>query len=191
MIRQIYLDMDGVLTDLEGGLRKVNLLEDKEKNYDRDEFWRRMKVFGTDLWANLDPYPWTHDLVEACYDAVGQPNVFILSAPSRTCTPVCSGKMAWLEKHLPEFPFDGRVIFAKQKHLLAQPDRLLIDDKQENCEQFREAGGLTQRFRPDDRNCSSIVISSLRRVGRHGSPPAVVQSSRGLQYPADQGPSSD
>lgn len=176
MINMIFLDMDGVLVDLEGGLRKAGL---HEADYDRDEFWAKIAHLGTDFWANLDPYLWTSELVLAAYKTVGQANVFILSAPSRTCDPVCSGKFMWLRKCLPEFVDGGRVIFAKQKHLLAAPGRLLIDDKRQNCEDFYYNYGHAWLFHP------LKGIEPARTVNRLRSLQAGDQSAEALFGPGD------
>ena len=51
-----------------------------------------------------------------------------------------TGKWAWIRDNLPIY-LKRTIITQAPKHLLARPDTLLIDDKDENVDGFREAGG--------------------------------------------------
>lgn len=66
----------------------------------------------------------------------------ILTSPS--LAPSClEGKVRWLYEHFPKEK--GRhfsdFLIGNQKHLLAWPGRVLIDDAEANVEKFRSAGG--------------------------------------------------
>ena len=52
----------------------------------------------------------------------------------------CTGKALWVQSHLPEYS-KRFIISTAPKSLLAKPDTLLIDDKDENVEEFVKAGG--------------------------------------------------
>ena len=54
---------------------------------------------------------------------------------------VMEGKLRWVEVHLPEVDVD-RIIFTSKKHLLAQPDRILIDDRECYVDAWRQATGV-------------------------------------------------
>lgn len=191
MIKQIYLDMDGVLVDTHSAIEKVGLKPFKGM-WNNDEFWARIKEFGSDFWANADPYPWASQLVEASYDAVGQANTFILTAPSRTCFPAATGKMQWLHKHFPEFIHDSRMLIASKKYLLARPDRFLIDDRASVVSEWNKAGGDVCHFHPErGQECVNYLAHFLRTGGRPDLSPVGVQSSRGLSYHLDQDQKKD
>jgi len=48
--------------------------------------------------------------------------------------------MLWVKEHLSRY-YKQLIITMAPKHLLAKPDTLLIDDKDENVEGFWDAGG--------------------------------------------------
>lgn len=67
----------------------------------------------------------------------------LLTSPSLSSDSV-SGKVHWIYKHFP--PKSGirfrRFLIGKQKNLLAAPNRILLDDAENNVESFRTAGGI-------------------------------------------------
>lgn len=144
MKKQIFVDLDGVLVDFVVGAeafygKKHNHPEDWGFHYEEDwgmspeEFWTGLDV---NFWTNL---PWTTDaelilaLVEP-YDPV------ILTAPPLSGGGLV-GKVAWIRKNLPAYFKDKRYLIGSGKQYAAHPAALLIDDKEENAEQFTEAGG--------------------------------------------------
>lgn len=62
---------------------------------------------------------------------------------THACSDECySGKIMWLEQHLPEYL--NSVIITEHKHLLAAPSRVLYDDRDENVDAWSEAGGISR-----------------------------------------------
>ena len=147
----IYLDMDGVLTDFVGGVFNLFGKQYVEEDYPlgkwkffedwgitESEFWQRVHQCGPHFWETLDPFPGAKDLVSFGFyrGLIPRGQMSILTSPSRS--PHCySGKVQWLINHGINLP----VTITTNKEQLAQPGRLLIDDKIENCERFRAAGG--------------------------------------------------
>jgi len=143
----VYLDMDGVIVDFVTGVAKY--MNQPEKGaYEADppttwelgrhfgvsnnELHRRLDGWGEAFWRKLTPTP----VFELLVHELGREKVVILTA--LTNSPSCAaGKMAWLS-HWFKCP---AILTTAPKALLAGPDTLLIDDKEENVTEFRGAGG--------------------------------------------------
>lgn len=148
-IKIVYCDMDGVLVNFRKGVHKAF---NKPYNYatlsNKWTFWNdwpdvtlEMVNSACDLlfWANLE---WTEDgrdILRTIWQTFNSKDIYLLTDPvigHETET----GKMAWVDAWLPEY-IKRTIITQAPKHLLAKPDTLLIDDKDENVDGFREAGG--------------------------------------------------
>ncbi|MCA9013750.1 MAG: hypothetical protein KDA77_00330 [Planctomycetaceae bacterium] len=149
-IDQIYLDMDGVLVDWFGGVCR---LYERNKDYaedhwpiggatecalqiDGDKMWEHIDLGGIHWWANLKPFPWVGELLSLFSGRVDQ--LSILSSPANSAY-AATGKILWIKQHVPGLA--DRVHLTADKHLLAREGALLIDDNDENCRNFIEAGG--------------------------------------------------
>ncbi len=146
--RIVFIDMDGVLADFVLGACHVFERPELAVNWpageyrcavalgvSEEEFWRRIESRPS-FWLHLKCFTWAHALVEAVESFGYRP--IICTAP--TDDPVCAAqKTQWLQSHFGR----GRLEYflGKQKHLLAQPGRILIDDSDANCEAFAAAGG--------------------------------------------------
>ena len=79
------------------------------------------------------------DLYNATIQLVKESNPILLSSPSRSSTSRL-GKRLWVKNNLP----GTKLILAqaKDKQNYAQKDRILIDDRPSNIEQWRASGGV-------------------------------------------------
>lgn len=188
MITKIFLDMDGVLCDFVGGVCRLfevdqHALEQAWGDaYDicvplgvtPDELWSRIDAAGPTFWSNLEPYPWAKDLWFQC-NIVGRTT--ILTSPSWHPSSL-EGKLQWLNSHLADGqnPF-RRYLFGPEKEMCAAPRHLLIDDRPEMCQRFRDAGGEAFLFpRPWNGAWSMhdpfpVANDMLREVVRTGRVP--------------------
>lgn len=112
-----------------------------------DTFWDRINDQGETFWIGLQPQPWLKELLHLV-DTITD-DWHVVTAPSH-CDTSYTGKVKWLKRYFGK-SFD-RFIITPHKHLLAKVDTLLIDDRQENCINFYEAGGRVQLF-PSIGNC--------------------------------------
>lgn len=156
----IYLDMDGVLVDLVGGVfrlygaqhtahpRQVKTWDGISKaiaaaleiDLTEAELWERVAAEGESFWANLDWLPWGQDVYEQC-NAVAP--IVLMSTPN---APLCAaGKITWIRKHIPKL-HQKRYALSPCKHHMAHPGALLIDDGQHNVDAFRAHGGTALLF---------------------------------------------
>lgn len=181
MITHILLDMDGVLCDFVSAAMRVHGATFDESVWPKgiddlasllgvsiSEFWREIDSFEEEhgFWSRLKAYHWLSDLV-----AMAEPYGFtIATSPSRD--PSCAaGKIEWMQRHLDE-RFNGYMI-GSQKELLAAPGRVLIDDRDEQCKRFEEAGGYSivfpQPWNAKHNQCERRLDSVWEELQRHHS----------------------
>jgi hypothetical protein len=163
MSRQIFLDMDGVIVNLQCPLQDlhhmdVNLAFHRhELELTDEQLWR-----GTDAiwWATL---PWMDDgraILALCEDAVGVENVFMCSTPA-AWPGSADGKIRWIEEQMPNYK--RRFILTPKKSCCANPRTLLIDDYERNTLEFHKEGGATLLCpRPWNANCNLNTLEYLR-----------------------------
>lgn len=150
MISHILLDMDGVIADfVTQALRwhdRLDLTPEDIKEFymekflglNAEEFWSRLR--GEEFWVTMPAYHWTSMLYSLCSKYAP---VTISTSPTRD--PYCpSGKIKWLQKHVA--PGFRNYMIGHQKHLMAHPDVVLIDDSDKNVNVFRECGGKAILF---------------------------------------------
>lgn len=102
------------------------------------EFWEAIND-QANFWESLNKYEWADSIIAAVVSLGMEPH--FLSSPSRSPASH-SGKREWVSEHFSGIP----LTLTNHKHLLAGPDRLLIDDGDKNCERFEEAGGVAILF---------------------------------------------
>ena len=135
---EIYSDMDGVLTDFDKAFMEASggiMPSEYEKNFGKDGFWKLIDAKGADFWEKM---PWMSD-GKTYWDYIKEYNPTLLSSPSRSSTSRL-GKRLWVKNNLP----GTKLILAqaKDKQNYAQKDRILIDDRPSNIEQWRASGGV-------------------------------------------------
>ena len=141
---KVFLDMDGVLTDFRRSVCEIFGRDDPSNFW---LFWKNWEgvssndvdaVCNVDFWANLH---WTSDGLDI-FKAVFEkfPNdIYLLTTPMPNIESY-TGKALWVDKCIPVW--NNRLIITQApKSLLAGSDTLLIDDKDENIEEFVAAGG--------------------------------------------------
>ena len=173
-IQHVFLDMDGVLTDFIGAALRAHgrseFLEHwppgerdapKALGISRRQFWSAIDAQGSDFWAELDPYPWVGELLQRV-EAVAPFSV--LTAPSLSPSSL-KGKVRWMYEHFPGSK--GRrfrdFLIGPQKHLLARPGHLLIDDTGATVDAFRANGGQAILF-PQAWNSNHAVDDRMAYV---------------------------
>ena len=158
MINTVFLDLDGVITDFLTGLHKALDIPYDINNYLYEKGkWDMLADIKTGIeetcftfqdcnncciakfWAEL---PWMHDgrdILRAVIDTLGLEKVYFLTTPMSNLESA-SGKMMWVNDNLPIY-LKRTIITQAPKSLLARPNVLLIDDRNENIDEFVKAGG--------------------------------------------------
>lgn len=153
---KIFFDMDGCLVDLvPAWLRLYNEATGENLEYKNLDCFR---------WTSKTKYPKICELymqipgffgpqlppienaVETIKEIVEQhTNVYLLTTPyakSETCE---RDKRRWVEHYLPFFNVKN-IIFSHYKHECAGRNKILIDDKVQNLEEWERAGGISICF---------------------------------------------
>lgn len=106
-----------------------------------------------DFWENLEM---TGEATELLRFITGNfQNVYFLSTPLNNAASH-AGKYNWIRKHETRIK-KSNYIFTKHKRLLAKPNTILIDDKDQNCIDFMNADGNAILY-PQRWNALSCVI---------------------------------
>jgi DNA-directed RNA polymerase subunit RPC12/RpoP len=133
---KIYVDMDGVLVDFDGGYEKLTGITTREADKKGPEFfWKPISKAGAKWWITLKWMPDGKQL----WDYVKKYNPELLSAPSRE-EASRMGKRVWVKRELPGVKLILRSADKKQE--FASSNSILIDDREKNIEQWRNAGGV-------------------------------------------------
>jgi cytidyltransferase-like protein len=133
---KIYCDMDGVLVDFEDGYERLTGKDIKGNHVKGDaDFWQPITDAGANFWINLDWMPDGKQL----WKYIKNYSPSILSAPSREKSSRV-GKEIWVRTNIP-----GTELILKpapEKQELAEPNAILIDDRKDNIQQWKDAGGI-------------------------------------------------
>lgn len=139
----LFVDLDGVLVDLLGGLGDI--IGQDLKKLSKDEFDKVYYKFIEDqsheqlvrFWSNLPPM----SNYKLLWDHVTKYQPLILTAAGNSIA-TCIGKKKWCEKHL---KIKGDRVFcsknSSEKQYYASSKSILIDDFDRNVKQFKEKGG--------------------------------------------------
>lgn len=141
---KVFLDLDGVLVDFFTGVNEIFNIPKPPHKYNWFEDYsvsreQLNKVCGMRFFSELDWMSDGREIEEIVRRKFGSGNVYLVTLPMPN-SESWSGKVMWVNRHLSLY--NRRLIITQaSKSLLAVPDTLLIDDKDENVEEFREAGG--------------------------------------------------
>lgn len=149
-IDHIFIDLDGVLADWVAGVLDLfgtgalsksdwpagNYSIEQALAISTDRLRSVINRQGVEWWGHLEPLPHLDHLL-ALIESTGLESS-ILTAPG-VSDYEWTGKAQWVTRHAPTFR--DRLHMIQDKALAAGPGRLLIDDSDENCRRFIEAGG--------------------------------------------------
>lgn len=146
-IERIFLDVDGVLADFAGAAVRACGFPDlvpshwhfyEDMGLTAEGMWERIHADPL-FWENLPEYEWYEELVDMCLSIAP---VTIVTHPADH-PDSWAGKYLWLKERA--WAHDD-IVMTSQKHLLAGPGRLLIDDSDSNTDKWHDAGGVAWLF---------------------------------------------
>ena len=141
----ILLDNDGVMCDLHTPLMNIHRFKmqdwkpgvcsiEEVTGLTAKAVWNHPEVTHKDFWASLPKTPWADDLLALLRRRTSE--ICFLTKP--VLDPGCAaGKMRWFKKHYPGVKF----LIGTSKKFCAGPGKILIDDSEENVDEFNEYGG--------------------------------------------------
>ena len=134
----IYSDMDGVLVDFNERFKRFSKgipPTEYEQKFGKDKFWELVDGIGVRFWVGMD---WMSD-GKQLWDYIKSYNPTLLSSPSRADHSKM-GKRIWRQRNLPTTKLV--LAQARNKQNYANPDSILIDDRESNIDQWIKAGGI-------------------------------------------------
>ena len=152
---RVFLDIDGVLADFTGGAhRRLGIpLEYSKWPYKLGpEGWDWHQEIGMtlnelsnicdfDFWSNLAWHDDGKKILDVITGLVPLDQITLLTTPMPHVMSA-SGKVAWVENHMPDFLWHMMICLDKKRILAQVPDAILIDDCQQNIDQWRAAGEI-------------------------------------------------
>ena len=131
----VYCDMDGVIVDFEAAYTQLTGENPTTTSKKGDDFWTPVDKAGAGFWIRMK---WMPD-GKALWNYISKYQPILLSAPSRQESSRI-GKRVWVKRNLPGVKLLLRQ--AERKQDFANPTSILIDDREDNIERWRKAGGI-------------------------------------------------
>lgn len=157
-IDTIYLDMDGVLADFDGEIKRRtgvdradfhHLPENQWSEKDRQtDFLVRQEMGKEDFWPSLPKMPGAIGLIRTCWNAGC--NVYILTATPRLTEwrdRIATQKRDWAWTNTGVYNVPVITCLRAQKSSYSGPGKVLIDDLKVNCEEWEAAGGAAIHYK--------------------------------------------
>ena len=134
---KIHLDMDGVITDFDKQFKELTgmMPNEFESKYGIKDFWEAIDKAGVGFWRGMK---WMPD-GEELYNKVSQFDHELLSSPSRGDSSKI-GKRLWRRDKTPNTKLT--LAYSANKKNYAAPNHILIDDRADNINQWKNAGGI-------------------------------------------------
>jgi len=142
---RIFLDMDGVLVDFDQQFKDLTgmMPREFEAKYSTEEFWEKIDGAGVGFWRGMKWMPGGEEL----YKRAAQHDHFLLSSPSRSEISKI-GKRLWRRDKTPNTKLYLARSYNKRK--FAAPNHILIDDREDNIQQWKDAGGIGILYKSAD-----------------------------------------
>jgi hypothetical protein len=136
----VFCDMDGVLTDFEKRFTSLNPEKlspaQYQTKYGIEKFWSFIdEENGVKFWVGMQ---WMKDGKEL-WEYIKKYNPILLSAPSRN-NESRLGKRLWVKNNLPGVKLV--LASADKKQNYSGRNKILIDDRKDNIDQWRSQGGI-------------------------------------------------
>lgn len=180
---RIILDVDEVLADFTNAACKIHgiqraALEDyrlpgvweinetvcklaNSSSLTKEDFWPPIDRAGDEFWAKLELLPWADELLELV--TAYTDDWHLVTSPSLNSSSY-NGKVRWIQKHFGSH-FD-RFSIHPHKHLYANQNTVLIDDRQETVEKFIAHGGRGLVFPSTGNSLHSLSADPVAHVRR-------------------------
>lgn len=149
----IYCDLDGVLSDFNKAfIDNIGMHPKKfEDKYGINEFWKEISKIDH-FWLNMQPMKNAGIL----WKYIKKYNPILLTTPADGVEQCKPDKLKWVKKYLGY----NKVIFEKNKEKYASPSAILIDDREDNIQDFNNANGIGILFKS-----ANQVIDELKDLG--------------------------
>lgn len=142
---RLFIDLDGVLADFDGGFPRI--FGEDHKVIGKKRMWELVRG-RPDFFAELHPFPGAVEF----YRSVAHLHPAILTAaPNSDYMNAALAKRRWvrsyIDPYVPVLPVMGG---HHKPAFLDRPGDILIDDYGRNCELWTAAGGIAIKHEPGD-----------------------------------------
>lgn len=140
-ITKIYLDMDGVIADFNYAYIKRFGITPAEAEAGK-EFYKHFDEFIAHRdFANLPLMPGAQQLIAYLRTLKIPTEILSSTSSEKRHAPIAEQKMEWLQRH--GIDFKVNLVPGKRfKKDYSNPNSLLIDDTEQNIDQWRREGGI-------------------------------------------------
>ena len=143
--------MDSVVADWLAGARAYLAqydLEEDENGIIPPHMWNRLKEHHR-FYQDLPLLEGAHDLIAWAREYAaknGMHLAFLTAIPHGNDSPYAFyDKVRWADEHFPDIPvFFGP--YSTDKKIHCKKNDILIDDRIDNCKEWREAGGIAHQY---------------------------------------------
>lgn len=156
----VYLDMDGVLCDFKSPITMALMKQSftQVSNRDFNEFFEQTNV--ADYFARLPKFPEGQMLIDFVLGLFG--SYCICSCPLKNYVKQSiHGKNEWIKKNLDKEkrPLTAHYVFDKSKYAVKEDGtpNILIDDQDNNINDWSAAGGIAIKFESDHGEFHGLV----------------------------------
>jgi 5'-nucleotidase len=134
---RLFLDLDGVLADFDGGFPRIFGVD--HRHIGEAEMWEHIKK-RPDFFAELDPFPGAVGFFLALEPLAP---MILTAAPKADYMNAARAKMAWVRAHIdrrvPVLPVMGG---SNKPAFIQSAGDVLVDDYGRNCDAWTAAGGV-------------------------------------------------
>ena len=150
----IYVDIDGVLADLQNYVDDV--LGEKSVDLNNDDNWKKLRKLNEPNFSKLNLLPDAMTLWN--YVKKYKPNV--LTATGQPADRNDKLKRQWVKNNLTGYNNVYSVVASRNKAKWAWPDAILIDDRMKSVGPWREKGGIGIHH-----TSATNTIAELKKLG--------------------------
>jgi deoxypyrimidine-specific 5' nucleotidase type C protein (NT5C) len=142
---KLFLDLDGVLADFDGGFPRI--FGEDHRHIGEDRMWELVRG-RPDFFAELHAFPGAVEFFRAV--AHLQPAI-LTAAPKSDYMNAALAKRRWVRTHIDPDVLVLPVMGGRNKPaFLDHPGDILIDDYGRNCDLWEAAGGVAIKHEPGD-----------------------------------------
>jgi len=158
---KLFVDLDGVVADLDKHVLELTgktfpQLRQNDNDDGFQNFVDSERAEGHTVFDDLDPHPDAHEL----WNYIVKYKPSILTATGVPEAPAAAEKIRWVHDNLSGFDNIHTVKKSIMKAAYAEPNHILIDDREKSIQPWREAGGIGILH-----TSAADTISQLQKLG--------------------------
>lgn len=158
---KIFVDLDGVLADFDGGYPR--LFGKNHKELTDEEMWCDIIAHGS-FFEQLDPLPMSLNFIDVLVDILALDTIILTACPKDDYTNAAISKRKWvrsiIDHDLLVLPMLGGVNKALFMHA---PGDILVDDFEANIEAWEKAGGTGILHKGNFEDTLALVLETLNK----------------------------